>query len=112
MQINGVNLNFNLYDADNAGIGERYFEELRKMRDVKNGMPDGPEQERRKYLCNKVKGFFDGIFGEGTGKAVCGAGNDLLKHLEAYDQLVSEQLHQQEAYERIIGHMRTMWKKK
>lgn len=38
--------------------------------------------------------MFDNVFGEGTGEAVCGDGNDLLMHLDAYGQLVTEQIRQ------------------
>lgn len=107
MIIHGVELDFHLYDKDKADVKERYFEALEKMKGVKGEMPAGTEQEQNKYLCERIKGFFDSIFGEGTGVAVCGPGNDLLEHLDAYDQLVTEQIRQQDEYKRIMEHLRS-----
>ena len=96
MIINGVDLDFRMYDEDKADIRERYFEELKKMRNVNKEVPDGTAKERNKYLCDRIKGFFDHVFGEGAGAAVCGEGSDLLEHMRAYDAIVTEQISQQE----------------
>ncbi len=110
MIINGVELDFHLYDGDKHDVKERYFEALEKMKGVKDEMPAGTEQEQNKYLCDRIKGFFDHVFGKGTGTAVCGADNDLLAHLDAYDQLVSEQIRQQNQYAAIMKRMKDMRK--
>lgn len=39
MRINGVELDFRLYDADQAERKKRYFEELNQMQNVKAEMP-------------------------------------------------------------------------
>lgn len=108
MIIHGVELDFHLYDKDKADVKERYFEALEKMKGVKGEMPAGTEQEQNKYLCDRIKGLFDTVFGEGTGLAVCGADNDLLEHIDAYDQLASEQIRQQEKYAAIMKRMKGM----
>ena len=110
MIIHGVELDFHLYDKDKADVKERYFDALEKMKGVKSEMPEGTEQEQNKYLCDRIKGLFDTVFGEGTGAAVCGEGNDLLAHLDAYDQLVSEQIRQQNQYAEIMKRMKDMRK--
>lgn len=110
MIIHGVELDFHLYDKDKADVKEQYFEALEKMKGVKGEMPEGTEQEQNKYLCDRIKGLFDTVFGEGTGIAVCGTDNDLLAHLEAYDQLVSEQIRQQNQYAAIMKRMKDMRK--
>lgn len=108
MIIHGVELDFHLYNKDKADMKKRYFEALEGMKDVKKEMPEGTEQEQSKYLCDRIKGLFDFVFGEGTGLAVCGAENDLLEHMDAYDQLVSEQIRQQEKYTAIMKRMKGM----
>ena len=110
MIIHGVELDFHLHDKDKADMKERYFDALEKMKGVKGEMPEGTEQEQSKYLCDRIKGLFDTVFGEGTGIAVCGTDNDLLAHLEAYDQLVSEQIRQQNQYAAIMNRMKEMRK--
>lgn len=108
MIINGVGLDFRMYDEDKADIRERYFEELKKMRNVNKEVPDGTAKERNKYLCDRIKGFFDHVFGEGAGAAVCGEGNDLLEHMRAYDAIVTEQISQQEEYKMIMYHLKSV----
>lgn len=108
MIINGVELDFRLYDEDQAECKKRYFEELNQMQSIKDGMPDGTEQERNKYLCDRIKAAFDNVFGEGTGKSVCGAGNDLLEHLEAFNRLVEEQVSQNDRFEKAMAEMRNL----
>lgn len=110
MQIHGVELDFHLYDEDKADVKNRYFEELKKMGEIKKEMPSGTEAEKNRYLCSRIKGMFDNVFGEGTGEAVCGDGNDLLMHLDAYGQLVTEQIRQNEVYERVMDSLKKVGK--
>lgn len=107
MIIHGVELDFRLLDEDKADTKKRYFEELEKMKGISKEVPDGTSRERNMYLCERIKGLFDSVFGEGIGVAVCGPGNDLLKHLDAYDQLVTEQIRQQDEYKRIMEHLKS-----
>ena len=110
MIINGVELKFALYNADEEDTKKKYFDELNKMQTVLTSLPDGPEQEKNAYLCGKIKEFFDNIFGEGTGENVCGKENDLLAHVDAYDQIVSEQMRQNKKCREIMGHMKSFKK--
>lgn len=108
MQINGVELDFRLYDGDQAERKKRYFEELNQMQNVGAEMPSGTEQEKNKFLCGRIKAVFDNVFGEGTGIAVCGEKNDLLAHLEAFDQLVEEQVSQNTRFKNSLSKMRAL----
>ncbi len=110
MQINGVELDFHLYDEDKADIRERYFAELKRMKNITEDLQDGTEAEKNKFLCGRVKEMFDIVFGVGTGESVCGAGNDLLIHLSAYEQLVTEQIHQNQEYEKVMDGIRNIGK--
>ena len=110
MQIHGVELDFHLYDEDKADVKNRYFEELKKMEKIKKDMPSGTEAEKNRYLCGRIKGLFNNVFGEGTGESVCGDGNDLLVHLSAYDQLVGEQIRQDKEYKRVMDALKSKGK--
>ena len=72
MIINGVELEFNLYDLENPELKERYRAELEKMKHVAEELPEGTELEQNRFLCGRVKQMFDVVFGEGTGDCVCG----------------------------------------
>lgn len=108
MRINGVELDFRLYDEDQAERKKRYFEEIKQMQNVEAEMSAGTEQERNKYLCDRIKTVFDNVFGEGTGVDVCGEGNDLLEHLEAFNQLVEEQVSQDARFKSSLSRMRAL----
>ena len=109
MKINGIELDFALYDAANVKMRQQYFDELNKMRTVSQEIPEGTtEKEQTEYLCNRVKKMFDSVFGEGTGEEVCGTNSNLLVCMNAYDQFVSEQIRQNKEYESIMNHIRGM----
>lgn len=112
MEINGVKLDFSMFNEDKADVRSRYYAELEKMRHIKENIPEGTPKEQNAFLCNAIKGLFDNVFGSGTGVRVCGEGNDLLLHMDAYDQLVSEQIRQQNKYKGIMNRMKNMKVKK
>lgn len=111
MVIHGVYLDFALYNAD-KDTKQKYFKELEKMQHISENVPSGNEQEKNKYLCDSIKQMFDSIFGEGAGVEVCGEENDLLLHMDAYEQLVNEQIRQQEQYNGIMERLGSMRKSK
>lgn len=108
LEINGVELEFSMYNADNTEQKERYLDELVKMKNLKADAPEGSEAERSKFICRRIKKMFDAVFGAGIGDQVCGKGNDLLICMDAYEKLVDEQVSQQERYadilKRLQGH--------
>ena len=110
MIINGVELEFNLYDLENPELKERYGAELEKMKHVAEELPEGTELEQNRFLCGRVKQMFDSVFGEGTGNRVCGKGNDLLACMTVYEQLVSEQIRQDNQYNEIMGRLEMLSK--
>lgn len=110
MIINGVELEFNLYDLENPELKERYGAELEKMKHVAEELPEGTELEQNRFLCGRVKQMFDSVFGEGTGNRVCGKGNDLLTCMAVYEQLVTEQIRQDNQYNEIMGRLEMLSK--
>lgn len=108
MIINGVELEFNLYDLENPELKERYRAELEKMKHVAEELPEGTELERNRFLCGRVKQMFDVVFGEGTGDCVCGRGNDLLTCMAVYEQLITEQIRQDNQYNEIMGRLKML----
>lgn len=110
MIINGVELEFNLYDLENPELKERYGAELEKMKHVAEELPEGTELEQNRFLCGRVKQMLDSVFGEGTGNRVCGKGNDLLACMTVYEQLVTEQIRQDNQYNEIMGRLEMLSK--
>ena len=106
MVIHGVILDFSLYNSKNIQMRERYFEELKKMRSIKQDMQENKtEKENTEYLCKRIKKMFDSVFGSGTGVKVCGEEDDLLVCMDAYERLVNEQMRQQKRYKGIMRNL-------
>lgn len=109
MKINGVELNFELYDSNNIKLRKRYFKELGKLRGISKSMPKGADERTQiEYFCGKIKKMFDKVFYTGAGDEVCGEGNNLLKCMNAYEQLVSDQIRQNNEYNAIIEKIRNI----
>lgn len=108
MIINGIELEFNLYDLENPELKERYGAELEKMKHVSEELPEGTALEQNKFLCGRVKQMFDAVFGKGAGDRVCGRGNDLLTCMAVYEQLITEQIRQDNQYNEIMGRLKML----
>lgn len=108
MIINGVELEFNLYDLEKPELKERYGAELEKMKHVSEELPEGTELEQNRFLCVRVKQMFDAVFGKGTGDRVCGRGNDLLTCMTVYEQLITEQIRQGEQYNEVMERLKML----
>lgn len=107
MLIHGVELNFDLYDSGNIKLRKRYFQELKKIQGIAKAMPKNADEKTQiGYLCGRIKKMFDKVFSPGTGDAVCGEGNNLLKCMQAYEQLVSDQIRQNNEYNAIMERVR------
>lgn len=109
MFIYGVELNFDLYDSRNIKLRKRYFQELKKIQGIAKAMPkNADEKTQTEYLCGRIKKMFDKIFSPGTGDAVCGEGNNLLRCMQAYEQLVSDQIRQNKEYNAVMEKIRSI----
>lgn len=107
MLIHGVELNFDLYDSRNIKLRKRYFQELKKIQGIAKAMPkNADEKTQTEYLCGRIKKMFDKVFSLGTGDAVCGEGNNLLRCMQAYEQLVSDQIRQNKEYNAVMEKIR------
>ena len=106
MKINGVELEFELFDADAEDVKERYFQELDKMKTIKEDTPEGTEHEKPCICARRVKSMFGCSLRSGNGRKGCGTGNNLLSCMRAYEQLISEQIRQQDEYKEILSKMK------
>ena len=107
MLIHGVELNFDLYDSRNIKLRKRYFQELKKLQGIAKAIPkNADEKTQTEYLCGRIKKMFDKVFSPGKGDAVCGEGNNLLRCMQAYEQLVSDQIRQNKEYNAVMEKIR------
>jgi len=90
-EYNGVSYYF---DAEDVECMERYADAAEKMAERADKLTDmngGSPRDRLKvqrFYCESVRGFFDDIFGEGAGKALCGEKMNSRTDSEAYAAFV------------------------
>lgn len=96
--INGVDLDFDILDAD---VLERYETALQKMNETINENAEGESNaDAIRRQCRAVFAFFDTTFAPGTAKSVFGNKTNLGVCLDAFEQVVeayqaqNEQLNQ------------------
>lgn len=85
-EINGVKLEFDVFDAD---VYEKYATAKQKLVEDLSKTGKGDPAMFRKQ-CNAVKEFFDYTFREGTGVAVCGEKDNLKVCINAFCEVAKE----------------------
>ncbi len=102
LEINGVELEFDILDAD---IAERYSaagEELQaKLQEL--DLETLSDAEALRQECYLVFDYFDEIFGEGTAKAIFKERTNLGRCLDAMDQLAECATAQRKVFNEKMG---------
>lgn len=84
-EINGLNLELDLEDADCMERYENAFEEMKKE---ENEVPkDGKASMRIRAYCRLFRNLYDNIFGEGTSEKIF---KDIPDNTDAYDKIYFE----------------------
>lgn len=106
MEINGLTLNLNVFEANQA----------QKLIDSYESVANEAERAQGKSLpeqiniqCEAIKAAFDYIFGEGVGTAVCGYENDLMKCVDAYTRLCEEKDRQEQMMNEKTNRLLSMY---
>lgn len=91
ININDVELELDLMDADTMGVYEQLMDEvMEKVRD-KDQYKGKSSADALKLQCRAVDDFFDKMFGAGTAdKIFVGAKNNLYAHLKAFAAIAQE----------------------
>ncbi|MEG2412566.1 MAG: DUF6673 family protein [Clostridium sp.] len=100
MNINGVELELDIYDADTAEKYEKALEDVQDIEDKVRGMK---VSESIRTQCNIIFGIFNDLFGKGTDKKVFGDKVNLLTCLKAFEELVIQSNEQKGELERIAS---------
>ena len=89
LKINGVELEFDLLDANTA---EKYDECMKEMQGIKDKVDGMSVGESIRYQCNAVFDVFNNLFGEGIDKKIFGDKVHLGKCLDAFDCFVPDRI--------------------
>ncbi len=91
--VGGVELEFDIFDAENAERFENAVEQVAKeAKDAEKqsaeGSMKGSEAIRRQ--CKSVFGFFNSVFGEGTDKKIFGERVNLIRCISAFEEALAQ----------------------
>lgn len=88
MQVNGKELEFDIFDAENAGKYEQAVKEVSvKMQALQK--KDLTLSEGIRFQCEAVAGCFDSIFGPGTAARIFDGKVNLKLALTAFEELIT-----------------------
>lgn len=88
LNVNGVDLELDLMDAD---VMERYERMNKEIAEKVQGLANQPgtNAEKMRAINDEVRNYFDEIFGEGTAQEVFGDTQKLDTYLEAFGTVAS-----------------------
>ncbi len=84
---NGAEYEFDARDADEV---ERMEAAVDKMAEEEREIPkDGRASDMYRAQCDMLKRFFDRVFGDGAGIALCSEKNNIAVHYDAYERFLA-----------------------
>lgn len=92
MNINGIEFQLDIYDADTA---DRYEQAIELLRAVPPPEKDTRLSDSIRTQCHAVFSFFEILFGKGSAEKVFGSSTNLSKCIEATEQVILEVNRQQ-----------------
>lgn len=109
MLLNGVELEFDFYDADQMEIFEKAFEEARA--DMEEAFKAQKQSQLIRGVCQATINMIDEIFGEGTANDVFQGETNFRKSMQVFNALVKEKIKQEEEVDNIVNEMRGITEK-
>lgn len=85
-EYNGASYEFDVRDADQSEIFENAIAEMEK--EEKSLPKDGKASSIIRAQCAMLKKFFDRVFGEGAGDAICTEKSNISVCYDAYEQFL------------------------
>jgi len=80
---NDIEYSFDVSDADDADKLEAAYSKMSARE--KSLSKDGKSSDIIRGQCSLIRSYFDDIFGEGAGVALCSERFSLMSHYDAYD---------------------------
>lgn len=106
MNLNGIELEFDFYDADQMEIFEdavdRAEVEINKALELKK------QSQLIRGICQATINMLDEIFGEGTANEVFQGETNFKKSIEIFNALVKERVRQEEELNVVIDEMKEL----
>lgn len=90
MNILGVELQFDFFDADELDVYERENQKVAEKIKEPTQYEGKTTAEALKIQCGIVNDFFDAVFGEGTAEKIFKGKNNIKDHMEAFAIVANE----------------------
>lgn len=94
MNIRGIEVEFDFFDADDIEKFEKESEKVVKKSEESKSIQISMSEAIRKE-CDIVEEFFDNVFGSGTSQKIFKGKKNLNEHIKAFEDVVNEKIKQQ-----------------
>ena len=94
MKIKGIEVEFNLLDADDIERFEKEAEEVKKQCEIK-GKQEMSYSTLIREECKIINNFFDNVFGNGISEKIFKGKMNLEEHIRAFEDIIKEKIEQQ-----------------
>ena len=90
MNILGVELELDVFDADVIEVCEREFAAVKDQVGNKENYKGMSSADGIRFQCRKINDFFDHVFGEGTAEKIFKGKSNIKDHMEAFSVVSNE----------------------
>ena len=104
MLLNGVELEYDFYDADQMEVFENAVE--RAMADVDKALEAKKQSQLIRGVCQVTIDMIDEIFGDGTADEVFQGETNFRKSMQVFNALVKEKIRQEEEVSKVVEEMK------
>lgn len=106
MLLNGIELEFDFYDADQMEIFEEALDRARVG--IDKALEAKKQSQVIRGVCKATINLIDDIFGEGTANDVFQGETNFKKSIEIFNALVKEKVRQEEEVSELVKEMETL----
>lgn len=104
MLLNGVELEYDFYDADQMEVFENALE--RAIVDVEKALEAKKQSQLIRGVCQVTIDMIDEIFGDGTADEVFQGETNFRKSMQVFNALVKEKIRQEEEVSKVVEEMK------
>lgn len=106
MNLNGIELEFDFYEADQMEIFEDAIDRARE--EIDKALEAKKQSQLIRGICQATINMLDEIFGEGTANEVFQGETNFKKSIEIFNALVKERIRQEEELNVVVDEMKEL----
>lgn len=102
MNILGVELELDVFDADVVEVCDREFTAVKDQVGNKENYKNMSSADALRFQCRAINNFFDKVFGEGTAEKIFKGKNNIKEHMEAFATVSDEVASSKDQFNALI----------